>query len=95
MIQFLTFTNVLFFFRIFFEFRVPDKVAFIPLIVIIMAFNWYRYERNFDMERFEKEWACEDKSKKLIHDILIAAYLIVSVSIPVIDAIVRRHYLET
>lgn len=91
LIQFLTFINVMFIVRAFYKFEVPRSEIFIPLIIIIMIFNWFRYEKDFDIKELERLWSNVEKKKRIIHDTFIGIYLFVSALIPIIDAIIIRH----
>ena len=61
-----------------------SKWQALPLILLVGIFNWYRYEKNFDLEELEAKWPDEDHNKRIIRGFLIIIYLIVSAAIPVL-----------
>jgi hypothetical protein len=83
LIQFLTLFDVMFAVKMFWDFNIPDKGYFIPVIVLIVALNWYRYERDFDAEKYENRRKDEEPIKRKRNGWLIALYLIWSFLFPV------------
>ncbi|MEQ8364984.1 MAG: hypothetical protein RH948_19075 [Cyclobacteriaceae bacterium] len=48
-------------FTLFTDIETLDKESVLPVILVVLALNWYRYERNLDISTFEKLWRDEPK----------------------------------
>lgn len=84
LIQFLTLIDIMFLLNLFFQFKIPWKFYFIPVLIILMGINWYRYENNLDIQRLEDKWGNEDNIKKKNKGLLILIYIGLSVLIPIL-----------
>jgi hypothetical protein len=51
-------------------------------MVIIGLINWFRYERNFDLQGLEEEWKDEGSDQRTMKGWLIGLYLLASFLIP-------------
>jgi hypothetical protein len=85
LIQFLTVFNLMDLARLVGDFAFPSKFGFfLPLIIIIGAVNWFRYQRDVDVQpKLEIRWKEEDQGKRVMRGWLISVYIIVSFLIPV------------
>ena len=89
--QFMTIISLLFLLTLFIEFTIPSKWFFAPLLLILIVFNWYRYERNFNIDDFSARWKDEDSLAKKKNGWLIVAYFIIVIFIPVTIGILRNN----
>ncbi|ELR73006.1 hypothetical protein C900_00508 [Fulvivirga imtechensis AK7] len=53
--------------------------------------NWYKYEKNLDLENFEEKWKDEDPERKVRDEWLIGGYLILSFLIPALHGILEHN----
>ena len=63
LMQFLIVIDIMFIVKIVHDYPIPNKFVFLPLLVVIGIINWYRYERNLDIEKLEHQWKGEDEKK--------------------------------
>ncbi len=81
--QMFTIINMILFLSVAFDFERPDyKVTIIPLALILIAINWYRYERDFDVSKLDDRWGNEPENKKRLHMVLMMAYLVITFVTP-------------
>lgn len=73
------------------DFSLPPKIYLAPLIILIGVFNWYRYERNVDIEEFNDKWKDETSSERKKRGWLIVTFFIVVVLIPVSIGVLRHN----
>jgi len=78
--------------RFFWEFPLPNKLYFVPLVIFVGILNWYRYERNFDMEEFTKQWEDEDLLEKKKKGWLIVVYFAIVVLFPVALGVLEHNF---
>ena len=64
LMQFFTLLDILVFVRIMYPFSLPNKMYVLPVILILGGLNWYRYERNFNIEELENRWSKEDSARR-------------------------------
>lgn len=65
-----------------FDLQYPKVNFLYPLIAIIFAINYFRYERNFDFDRLEKRWGEMPISKRKKHWMILIAYLTMTFTLP-------------
>lgn len=63
LMQFLIVIDIMFIVKMVHDYDFPNKFAFLPLLVVIGIINWYRYERNLDIEKLAYQW--KDRGEKL------------------------------
>lgn len=61
-----------------------SKWQALPLMLVIGIFNWYRYEKQLNLEDLQEKWKDESSRDKTARGFLIVIYLIVSAAIPVL-----------
>ncbi|ELR68741.1 hypothetical protein C900_05873 [Fulvivirga imtechensis AK7] len=80
--QLLTIVNLVSFGCILLGIERPEVKYIIPVIVLIFIFNYFRYERGFDISKLEEKWGNEPEDRKRIRFILLVAYLVVTFTVP-------------
>ena len=78
LMQFFTLLDILVFVRIMYPFSLPNKMYVLPVILILGGLNWYRYERNFNIEELENRWSKEDSARRKKNGWFIVLYLVAS-----------------
>ncbi|UII34130.1 hypothetical protein LVD17_09920 [Fulvivirga ulvae] len=73
------------------DFSLPPKIYLVPFVVPIGVFNWYRYERNFDIEKYKARWSHELKSERRKKDWLIVTWFVLVILIPVSIGVLRHN----
>jgi len=91
LIQFCTLLSGLFAIRLFVDFPIPQKLFFIPIIVILIGVNWMRYERNLDFKKFEDRWGNEEFSRRKLRGWLIIIVLIFTISFPILIGVLKHN----
>lgn len=90
-LQFFTLLSLVVVIRFFWEFPLPHKFYIIPLALLIGAWNWYRYERNFEIKSLEEQWKDERPSDKRRKGYLIAAYTAFVVLFPMVIGYLKHN----
>jgi hypothetical protein len=91
LMQFLIVIDIIFITKMVHDYRIPNKFVFLPLLVVIGIINWYRYERNLDIEKFAYQWKDEDERKKVRNGWFIGLCLLISFLIPASTWILRTQ----
>lgn len=68
-----------------------NKYYALLVIIPLMAYNWYRYERNFDIEKYTGRWSDEPLLKKRTRGWLIVIWFAIVVLIPVSIGVLRHN----
>ena len=76
--------NFVFFIQILWPFEIPSKWYVLPIVVFLIIFNWYRYEKKFDITDFELKWKNENKSIKLMRGWITAILSIILILYPLV-----------
>jgi hypothetical protein len=82
LMQSFTVIDVMVIVKIIHDYSFPSKFAFLPLLIVAGAINWYRYERNFDGEKLENRWKDEATQVRKRNGWFIGLYLLASFLIP-------------
>lgn len=82
LMQFLTILDVMVFVKVIYDYPFPTKYYFLPLLILLGVINWFRYERDFDIDMLDKQWKDEVKEKRLRNGWLIGLYFLTSFLIP-------------
>lgn len=93
LMQFLVLIDLMFLLQLFFHFDVPSKFLFIPLLLVIIGINWYVYEHNVDLKKFEAKWGGEEINQRKRNGWLILISLILLVLFPILIGVLK-HNLE-
>lgn len=92
LIQFLTILDIMVIVQFFHDYPLPSKLGFfLPLLIIIGVINWYRYERNFDMEKLEDRWKNENQRQRVMRGWCIGLYLLTSFLIPAVYGYLKHN----
>ena len=68
-----------------------SKYYALLIIIPLMALNWYRYERDFEIKSFDEQWKNEKPSDKKMKGYLIAAYTAFVVLFPMVIGYLRHN----
>ena len=74
------------------RFEVFDKFYSLLIILPFMAYNWYRYERDFDIKKYEERWGGEPVEERRKKGWLIVLWFAVAILIPVGIGILRHNF---
>lgn len=77
--------------QLFFPFEMPTKVNWGILMVLALAFNWYRYERNPNIDIMKAKWGNEHEDEKVKRGILIVIWLATLLLLPILIGIWRHN----
>lgn len=90
--QAITLVDIDVFVELFFNYTFFSS-KFIVLIpgVIFVGFNWYRYERNFDINQLDAKWKDEEHGKKVRNGWLMGLYLLISFLIPPVYGYLKHN----
>ncbi|SMG11504.1 hypothetical protein SAMN05661096_00413 [Marivirga sericea] len=91
LMQFLTIVDIIFIMELIYSFPIPSKYGFLPLLIVLGVFNWYRYEHKFQIESFDEQWKDEEEKKKIRNGWLIGMYLLISLLFPVVLGILDHN----
>ena len=91
LLQFFTILSLVGVFSLILEFEVFNEYQSIFIIVPLMIFNWYRYERDFDIEKYESRWGNELVSERRKKGWLIVLWFVVAVLVPVSIGVLRHN----
>lgn len=81
---FITFDSV-------FNIENPNKLFLLPVIGGLLGLNWYRYEKNKDVTKFEKKWAKENLKVKRKRGWLIILISILLFLTPILLGILKHN----
>lgn len=87
--QLLTVVSTILIASLLFDFKRPDYKFLIPVGIIFIAINWYRYERKFDISQFNENWKSESNEVKRIRGWFLALYLVGIIAFPWIYGILN------
>ena len=77
--------------RLFIDFPIPQKYFVIPIIVILIASNWIKYERNLDIGMFETKWGTEDLNKRKRNGWIIVLLIVFSIMFPILIGVLKHN----
>jgi len=91
LMQFLALIDLMFLLQMFYNFTIPPKWFFAPILIFIMALNWYRYEREFEIEKYDQHWQNEAKDKKSKNGWFLVFYLFIAFLFPVLYGVFKHN----
>ena len=89
--QFFSLLSALAIFRLIVNFPIPQKYFIIPIVMILIGINWYRYERNFDIKKLDEKWSKEGVTQKRWKGWLIVASTIFFILFPITIGILKNN----
>jgi len=87
--QALTIINLVILASYLFRFEVPSSEFLIPILLVLLAINWYRYEYDFSINKFSK-WENEQAQLKKIRGWIMSLYLLVVALTPIVLGIIEH-----
>ena len=91
LMQFLTILDIIVVIRIGYHFPLPGKLYIFPLMALPAIINWFRYERNLNIESLELKWKSENQRRKIRNGWLISLYLLISFLIPAVSGYLEHN----
>lgn len=88
LIEFFVIIDILFIVRRFIDFEMPSSVYAAILFILIMGLNWFKYERNPDIEGMSAKWGGESDGDKSTGGTIIVIVIVVVISLPIIVGLV-------
>jgi len=82
LLQLFTIVDIMVIVKIFHDYPFPNKFTLLPLLILNGIFNWYKYERNFDIQKIESRWKDESIIRRKRNGWLIGLYIAISFLIP-------------
>ena len=89
--QFFSLLSILAIIRLFIDFPIPQKYFILPIILLLIGINWFRYERDFDFKRLEAKWAEENSSQRKQRGWLIVVSLISLILFPILIGVLKHN----
>jgi len=89
--QFFLLLSTLALIRLFIDFPIPQKYFVIPIILLIIGINWFRYERDFDFKKLEVKWGEENSSQRKQRGWLIVVSLISLILFPIMIGVLKHN----
>lgn len=77
---------------LFIEVSTFNKLYIFLVAVPLFIINWYRYERDFDIQKYEERWGDEPKAERRKKRWLIVLWFVIAILIPVGIGILRNNY---
>jgi len=87
--QFFILLSVLAIIRLVVDFPIPQKYFVIPIIILLIGINWYKYERDFDFKKLESKWEEENVNQRKWRGWLIVICLIIVVLFPILVGVFK------
>ena len=91
LLVFATFVSVIFLMSLVFYHSIPSKWHFAPILILIGLLGWYRYERDFDIEKYTSQWGDEPLIRKRKKGWLIVVWFVVVFLIPISIGVLRHN----
>lgn len=74
-----------------YDFPIPNKYIVIPILLGLMAINWYKYEHKLDFEKLDNRWRDEDITLKRKRGWMILGYLVFCIFFPITIGIFKHN----
>lgn len=91
LMQFLALIDLMFLSQLFYKFEVPSKFVFIPVLILLIAMNWFKYERNYDLKNLEARWEKLEAGKRKERGWLLVVSLVSLVLLPIILGVLEHN----
>lgn len=89
--QFFFLLSILALTRLIIDFPIPQKYFVIPIILLLLGVNWYRYEREFDIRQLESKWGQEDSALRKRRGLLLVVSLISFILFPILIGVLKHN----
>lgn len=89
--QFFSLLSILAIIRLFVDFPIPQKYFIIPIILLLIGMNWFRYERDFDFKNLEAKWGEENSSQRKQRGWVIVGSLIFLILFPILIGVLKHN----
>ena len=89
--QFFSLLSMLAIIRLFIDFPIPQKYFILPIILLLIGINWFRYERDFDFKKLEAKWGEENSSQRKQRGWLLVVSLITLILFPILIGVLKRN----
>ena len=89
--QFFSLLSMLAIIRLFIDFPIPQKFFILPIILLLIGINWFRYERDFDFKKLEAKWGEENSSQRKQRGWLLVVSLITLILFPILIGVLKRN----
>ena len=90
-LQFFTILSIVGVLSLILKFEVFNKYQSIFIIIPLMILNWYRYERDFDIKKYEERFGDEPAGERRKKGWLIVLWFAVAILIPVSIGVLRHN----
>jgi hypothetical protein len=91
LILFFCIVDVAFIVQLFVHFEMPSKLYAGLLCLSLMGVNWYRYERNPNVDIMKAKWGNESDEVKSVRGTLIVIGLVGMVLFPILIGVLRHN----
>jgi len=91
LMQFLVLIDLMFTLQLFYDFEIPSKFVFIPILILLIGINWLKYERNFDFKMLDARWVAEDNTQRRRRGWLIVMSLISLILFPILIGVLKHN----
>ncbi len=91
LMQFFLLLSILAAIRLIIDFPIPQKYFNIPIIILLLGINWYRYEREFDIRKLESKWGKEDSTIRKRRGLLLVVSLISLILFPILIGVLKHN----
>lgn len=89
--QFFLLLSTLALVRLLVDFPIPQKYFIIPIILLLIGINWFRYEQNFDFKKLDSRWGEEDSNQRKRRGWLLVVSLISLILFPILIGVLKHN----
>ena len=89
--QFFSLLSMLAIVRLWLSFPIPQKYFIIPVILLLIGINWFRYEQNLDFKTLEARWGEEDSDKRNRRGWFLVVSLTFVILLPILIGILKHN----
>ena len=94
LLQFFVFLILLIFFRLLFKNIIPDtfnKYLFLPIIIVIVIFNWFKYHKSQTYKELRRIWKDENMKSRKRKGVIIVMMIIVLFITPILYGFITQN----
>lgn len=89
--QFFLLLSTLAIVRLLVDFPIPQKYFIIPIILLLIGINWFRYEQNFDFKKLDSRWGEENGNQRKRRGWLLVVSLISLILFPILIGVLKHN----